>query len=267
LAKRKKDTHIIQSLDKGLHLLEMIEMAREPLSLNDLYKKLKWERASIHRMLETLVRRGYLIRDTKRKTYILGPKIYGLYSSIQRDLDIKKTIKPYLDELAKRTCETAHVAVAINNEMVFLDRSAGTEAVTVNTQIGDRVPLYCTAIGKAYLAFEKKFSLRDLYKEPLESYTTNTMTDIGAIEKDLELTQRRGYSFDNEEYLEGIRCVSAPIFNDCGEIVAVLGISGPKYRMTRNISRVKGKTTHEIAVRASKHFGYNEEYTNESNDT
>jgi DNA-binding IclR family transcriptional regulator len=252
----KKDTRIIQSLDKGLYLLEVIEQAGKPLTLGELWGKLRWDKATIHRLLATLERRGYVLRDQATRQYRLGLKIYGLYNSLQRNLDIQRVTRPYLAELASRSGESAHLAVVVERSVVFIDRVSSSETLSVNTQIGAREPLYCTALGKAYLAFQRDADLERLCPEPLQAYTRRTVTSLEGLRKELQQSYRQGYAVDDEEYIDGIRCVAAPILNEFGIPVAVMGISGPKHRLPEEAIVRHGTLIRELATAVSRFCGY-----------
>ncbi len=252
----KKSPKIIQSVDKALYLLEVVEQMNQPVTLSELWSKVQWDKATIHRILTTLERRGYLLRDKSTKRYSLGLKIYGLYNSLKRNLDIQRITKPYLQELAVVTGESAHLAVVVEKSVVFIDRSSSVGVLAVNTQIGAREPLYCTALGKAYLAFQEGIDLHELYPERLEAYTRRTITDLSALEENLAQIRVQGYAVDDEEYIDGIRCVSAPILNEFFLPIAVVGISGPKYRLDNRTIETYGKTVRDTARVISRHCGY-----------
>jgi DNA-binding IclR family transcriptional regulator len=256
MEKSKKSPHIIQSLDKGLYLLEVVEQANRPITLGELWSKLRWDKATIHRLLATLESRGYLLRDQKTKQYSLGLKIYGLYDSLKRNLDIQRITNPYLLQLAEATGESAHLAVVVEKYVVFIDRHSSSELLSVNTQIGAREPLYCTALGKAYLAFQEEHALEELYPEELEAYTQRTITSIPELEAHLDLVRRSGYAMDDEEYIDGIRCISAPILNEFNTPIAMIGISGPKHRLPTDTIVEYGRLIKDTAAKISQHCGY-----------
>ncbi|UCF97384.1 MAG: IclR family transcriptional regulator [Spirochaetaceae bacterium] len=255
MGKNHKSPHIIQSLDKGLYLLEVVEQANRPLTLGELWSKLRWDKATIHRLLATLERRGYVLRDQETKKYSLGLKIYGLYNSLKRNLDIQRITKPYLIELAGTTGESAHLAVVVEKYVVFIDRYSSLEMLSVNTQIGAREPLYCTALGKAYLAFQEEKTLEELYPENLVAYTQRTITSIAKLRANLDLVRRTGYAVDDEEYIDGICCISAPILNEFRAPIAMIGISGPKHRLPNDALAKYGQLIHDTATMISQHCG------------
>jgi DNA-binding IclR family transcriptional regulator len=256
----KKDQRIIQSLDKGLILLELLEQAETELSLNDLFKTLKWDRATILRLLETLSRRGYVMRSPETRRYSLGYRVLSLSQSVAKNLDVQAISRPHLIELARETGETAHLAVAVDDRMIFVDRALGSHTVTVNTRVGERVPLHCTAIGKAYLAFGEGPGLAESLSDPLPPGGPRAFQRRSDLLADLEKTRVRGYSVDMEEFLEGVRCVAAPIVNSEGRTEAVIGISAPKARMSaREIAEKAGQVV-ACSKRISDQLGHREDH-------
>jgi DNA-binding IclR family transcriptional regulator len=256
LKKRKKGTSIIQSLDKGLYLLEVVEQAGSPSTLQQLWEKLRWDKATIYRILSTLERRGYISRNSKTKTYTLGMKIYGLYDSLVRDLDIQQIARQYLERLVEQTGQTAHLAVVLENSVVFIDKVAGSEVLSVNTQVGAREPMHCTALGKAFLAYVEEQDLKSYLKLPLEKFTPNTITTLAGLKTELNRIRKKGYAFDNEEYVAGVRCISCPILNQYDAPVAMLGISGPKSRISLKDSTENARIIKDFALEISKRLGY-----------
>jgi DNA-binding IclR family transcriptional regulator len=249
---------IIQSLDKGLSLLEIVEQATHPVTLHYLWGRLKWDKATIFRMLRTLERRGYLLRDDSRKEYSLGPKIYGLYSALLRELDLQKMAKPLLKEISSKYHETAHLAVSVGDRVVFIDRSAVSNFNSINTQIGASEPTYCTAVGKAMIAFIGQDDLGAYLPKSLTRYTTKTIVGLPALTVELHEIQSRGYAVDNEEYIDGIRCVAAPIFNDQNAPIAAIGISAPVFRLPLEKLEKCGEDLKEKALGISKRFGFHD---------
>jgi IclR family acetate operon transcriptional repressor len=253
---QRKDSRIIHSLDKGLFLLEVVEEAEKPLTLNDLWLKLKWDKATVHRLLVTLERRGYLLRDSTTRQYTLGLKIAGLYASLTRNLDLQLVTRPFLDKVARETKEATHLAIAVGGDIVFIDRVGSREPLSVTTQIGAREPLHCTALGKAILACVGDDDLKDLLTLPLRRYTSRTVTSLPELRQLLRQACRSGYAVDNEEYVDGIRCVAAPILNDQGYPIAAIGVSAPKFRLPMEKVRRFGELVRSAALEISRRAGF-----------
>jgi DNA-binding IclR family transcriptional regulator len=253
-----RDTRIIQSLDKGLFVLELIEQAGQPIGLNELKLKLGWDKATVHRILATLERRGYLLRNPQTKKFSLGLKVYGLYDSLMRNFDIHETTRPFLVKVAEQTGEFTHLAVAIGKEIVFIDRIASTEVLSVNTQIGAREPLFCTALGRAVLAFVPQAEIENYLPRPFARYTSRTITSRAALKTALEEVREKGFAVDNEEYIDRVRCVAAPVFNHAHAPIAAIGISGPVSRITPQKAEQFGSLIREAAIQISECAGWND---------
>ncbi len=256
LNKKQKDTRIIQSLDKGLLLLEIIEHETYPVTLNTLWKKLGWDKATILRMCNTLERRDYIRRDPSTKQYSLGLKIFGLYESIIKHIDVQKMAKPYLERIERETRESTHLAFLFEKSVVFIDKVIGGAPNPVNVQIGGREPLHCTALGKAFLAFTPDEDRKNLLDGPLKKYTANSIETIERFQKELDTVREQGYSVDNEEYISGVRCVAAPVMNQSGQPVAAIGISAPKERLPSSLVVKYGKYISQAALEISAWLGY-----------
>ncbi len=257
ILEKKKDSSIIQSLDKGLYLLEVVEQAGSPITLQKLWQKLHWDKATIFRLLATLERRGYISRNSATKTYTLGMRIYGLYDSLIGGLDIQQITRPYLGKLVEITGQTAHLAVVSEKSVIVIDRVTGSEMLSVNTQIGAREPIHCTALGKAYLSFIDDSEIESYLEMPLEKFTPNTLSTMKQMKAELKKIQKKGYAVDNEEYAAGVRCIGTAIANQNNSPVAMVGISGPKSRIPLKEPNEYSRVIQDFAFEISKRLGYN----------
>ena len=253
---KKKDAPIIYSLDKGLFLLETIEQAAQPISLQELWQTLHWDKSTIYRLLVTLEKRGYIHRDPKERRYSLGLKIYALYDSLIGKLDLQQVTKSHLALLARRTGQTAHLAVGVGSCIVFIDRVVGAELLSVNTQIGAMEPLHCTALGKAYLASIEPENREELLAGTLKKFTSRTIVSKRGLQREMAAIRERGYAVDDEEYNEGILCIASPILNAHGLPVALVGVSGPKSRISKTRVEEYGRMIKKHAMEISAMFGY-----------
>lgn len=256
MAKQAKRQPIIQSLDKGLHVLEMIEEARVPLTLQDIWSRLRWNKATIHRILNTLQVRGYLSRNRQTKAYSLGIRVLALYNSLSMSFNIQQMIRPYLDSIVAETGETAHIAIVLNNKVVFIDRVRGRKIISANTEVGQTLPLHCTALGKSYLAFIDEEEIPGMLKMPLARFTEKTITGVEALKAELERVRRQGYAVDLGEYVAELRCVAAPILDHMRLPIAMIGISGPRSELNLKQCNEYGKLIRRMAERVSSEVGY-----------
>ena len=234
-------TRSIQSLDRGLAILEAVAKSNNPVSLGELTALLGIDRSSVFRLANTLKRRGFLAYPSGRKDYILGPSIWRLSRQYDWSNMLIQVSHEPLKMLATETNETAHLAVREGKQALFIDHAESSRVIAVSGQVGELVPLYCTAHGKALLAdFEKKELVATFGASPLRAYTKQTITTIDELARACAQIKVQGYATDDAEYQEGLRCVAAPIRTDDGLIIGSIGISAPATRLSKDFYRTGG---------------------------
>jgi len=233
-----------------------VEQETYPVSLNTLWKKLDWDKATILRMCNTLERRGYLHRDPASKLYSLGVKIFGLYESIVKNIDVQRTARPYLVQLQQETGESAHLAFVFEKHVVFVDKVIGSQPLPINVQIGGREPLHCTALGKAFLAFTPAADRAALLEYPLRKYTDNSVDTMQRLNDMLRIVKERGYALDDEEYIPGVCCVASPILDQGGRAIAAVGIAASKARLPLSTGERYGRYIKNMALKISGFLGF-----------
>jgi IclR family transcriptional regulator, KDG regulon repressor len=253
---QERDQQTIQSLDKGLQVLEMVAESDRPLTLHELWTELQWNKATILRILTTFERRGYIRRDPQTKAYTTGIRVIALYRSLSENLNIQKLMRPYLEELVAVTGETSHVAIVVNGKGVFVDRVRGRNIIAANTEIGQTLPLHSTAVGKAYLAYLDEGDVEPAVRPPLARYTPKTICSVVELKTDLKKVRQRGFSIDLGEYVPELRCVAAPILDHNQHPIAMIGLSGPKTGLSLAKLDEFGKLVRQMAERISKEIGY-----------
>jgi len=226
------DTPAIQSLDRGLAILEAVAASSQPVPLKELTGLIGIDRSSVFRLANTLRQRRFLANPKDSKDYILGPTAWRLSRRYGRNL-LGTFFHHYLQELTARLGETSHFAVREGVEVFFIDHQIPTgRVVSVAGQTGEFAPLHCTAHGKALLADFDLNGLKRLFGEaPLHAYTRNTITTVTKLARVCGRVRADGFAIDDGEYIEEVRCVAAPIRDPQGEIVASVGISSPVTRL------------------------------------
>lgn len=244
-----QQTPSIQSLDRGLIILEAVARSSEPVSLGELTAVLGIDRSSVFRLANTLKRRGFLAYPTGRKDYMLGPSVWRLARQYDWGTMLVRVSHEQLKLLAIRTNETAHLAVREGRHALFVDHhGAPNNILAVSGQTGELVPLYCTAHGKALLADLDRDELKAIFgSSQLKSYTPKTVTSLDQLAKVCAVNKARGYADDDEEFQEGLRCAAAPIRAEGGIIVGSIGISAPISRVSRERHRILGDQVRQIA--------------------
>ena len=217
----------IQSLARGLTILERLAEAPEGLGITELAEEYGVDKASMSRLLQTLATHGFAERESGGRRYILGPQIVRLSRVVLTRMPLRETAKPYLKQLVDATGECAHLAILAHGQALYIDQVESSSALRVTTGVGHLAPLYCTALGKILLAFAPA-----PMPDPLKQYTQRTITDPRSLQHHIETVKAQGYAVDDEEYELGVRCVAVPVFDYRDKCVAAMGISGPVSRMS-----------------------------------
>ncbi len=217
----------IQSLARGLKILDLLGQAPDGVSVTELAAILDVDKASASRLISTLAGYGYAVKDPASRRYFLGPQVVTLSRSLLARLPLREAARPFLVRLMQRTGECAHLGVAARGKVLYIDQIESPATLRVNAQVGQTAPLHCTALGKALLAFG------DLeIPRLLKAYTPQTLTDPALLRENLEQARRQGYALDQEEYDIGVCCLAVPVYDMNGKAAASIGISGPAARLT-----------------------------------
>src|SRR5258708_7390203 len=220
-----QETPSIQSLDRGLIILELAGKSSSPVSLGHLTGILGIDRSSVFRLANTLKRRGFLAQPSAGKDYILGPSVWRLSRQYDWSNMLATVAHDHLKGLAALTNETAHLAVREGKSALFIDHATSTHVIAISGQTGEHVPIYCSAHGKALLVDFEESSLRAfLGDKPLKAYTKKTINSIKGLTAACVEIKKKGYATDDGEYLEGVRCVAAPIRDRDGAVIGSIGI-------------------------------------------
>ena len=234
-AKKTTQMPFIQSLDRGLSILQAVALSKQPVSLGELAELLGVDRSSAFRLAHTLRRRGFLSCPANRKDYILGSSMWYLTHHYDWNNMLVRVASQKLKLLATQLNETAHLAIREGKNALFIDSAAANHVLAVSGQAGELVPLYCTAHGKALLADADEAELKSIFGAgPFPSYTKSTITSLSALAKDCALVKKRGYATDDAEFREELRCMAAPIRVENDAIVGSIGVSAPMTRFQKD---------------------------------
>ncbi len=251
-------TKYIQSLDRALELLNIIASAETGISLTELSREAKLNSSTAYRLLSTLVVRGYAYQDPANKTYRLGAQSLYIGQAALTQIDLRQIAIPLLKELADETNELANLVELREDHAVYIAQErAGNRAVQMFTQLGVKVPLHCSGVGKAMLANLEEVDLQRLIEAgTLEAYTVNTISNPLKLRTELDLIRKRNYATDNEEREVGVRCIAAPVFQAGGRAVAAVSISGPPARLRPENDQDLSQFVIQAAGQISKLLGH-----------
>ncbi len=252
-----KSELILTTLDKGLTILETLaEHPGDGLTLTELGRAIGMHRSTLFRFLATLRARGYVERDPATDRYRLGIGALTLTASFLNNLDLRQIARPFLQDLCDRTQELVHLTRLDRDEVVTIDRIEGKLPVSLQTDIGARRPAYCTASGKVFLAYLPAAETNRILALGMKRKTATTITTPEAMREHLAEARRRGYAVDDEERIEGVRCVASPIFDLDGNLTGTLSIAAPTVRTSRERMEHLGETVRDAAAGLSRQLGY-----------
>ena len=256
MAKNSENT--VQSIDRVIDILEALAEEKGVCSITGLSQKTGLHKSTVHRLLNTLLQRGYIEKEPGNDNYQLGMKILFLGSAILDRMDIRRIAKPFLEELSKLTKEVVHLAILDNGETVYIDKVEGTNSsIRMYSQIGKRGPVHCTGVGKVLLSGLTDSEVENILLEKgMEKYTENTITEIDAFKVHLQKIREMGYALDEREHEEGIRCAAVPIHDLKGRIIASISVSGPIMRFTEDMVQDLISELIKVSEDISYQFGY-----------
>jgi IclR family transcriptional regulator, KDG regulon repressor len=226
------DRYLINSILRAGNILKCFSGEKAHFKVSEVARLLHLDRSTTYRILLTLERGGFLEKDAKTGEYALGVAAFEVGRAYLGRADFARIAKPIMSDLALQVQETVHLAILSQAEILYVDKVDSPRTLGVMSKVGQRGPVYCTALGKVLLAFlpdeERSEILRRVQLKPL---TRNTITSRKGLLEDLKEVRRRGYARDHREIEEDVECLAAPIRNHLGEVIAGISISGPQRKI------------------------------------
>ena len=222
-----------QSLEKGLAVLRAFSARRRTMTLADVAAATDITKSSAQRMVFTLEKLGYLRKHPKTRRYQLTPRVMEIgfnYLAANALIDVAN---PYLSELTKVTTETSCLTEPDGLDMVYVARFVSAQFVPVHMPIGSRIPMYCTASGRAFLSALPEDEARALIEaSDRVAHTTHTLTEVEAILATLRQARLQGFATNAEELFLGDMTIAAPVLGSQGRPVASVHVVAPTSRWT-----------------------------------
>lgn len=212
-------------LDKTVAILDAYRPDGGSFRLTELAVRAGLSKTTTFRLVGDLVRLGMLEREGE--WYRLGGTLFELGSLVPRRHDLRETALPFLQDLFESTRQTVHFGIRDDRDVVYLERIHGHDAIALPSRIGGRLPLTCTAIGKALLAFSGPELTDAILADPLPRLTSFSVTDPLRLRTALEQTQVSGLAYEEQEAVLGVSCIAAPVFAGASA-VAALSVAVPR---------------------------------------
>jgi IclR family KDG regulon transcriptional repressor len=228
LAKR---SNLVQSVIRALDILETIDAYGE-LGISEISDKLNLDKSTVHRIISTLRHKGYVVQNNTDHKYSNSIKLWEMGNNVVERLGVRRQAQPFMERLVIESCETVNLAIMDGRHAIYIDKIESNEIIKADLNVGKRLPCYCTGLGKAMLAFMPEERVKDLLQdEKFFKYTGKTVNNLQELFKQLEEIRQNGYCIDDEEYVEGIKCIASPVMNYTNDVVAAISIAIPKFRI------------------------------------
>jgi IclR family transcriptional regulator, acetate operon repressor len=234
----------VQSVERAFELLEVLADAGGELSLSQIAASSALPMPTIHRIVRTLVNRGY-VRQLPSRRYALGPRLINLGESASGMLG--DWARPWLTDLVESLGETANLSMLDGDHATYVAQVPSRHSMRMFTEVGRRVHLHCTGVGKALLAqLDDTRVLELLHSGGMPAQTPHTITEPGLLLEQIRDDRVRGYAVDDGEQEIGVRCVAVPVAG--GPSAIAISVSGPTARMTPELIERAVPLLHKAAT-------------------
>lgn len=249
--------YFLESVDRVLKVLDCFTPSAPELRLTDFSERLGAHKTQVLRILSTLERGGYVVRDANTKRYRLGLRLFELGMIVRQQMDVRRITHSYLCNLVASTQETARLVVPDDDGPVCVDLVESPKGIRVYAQLGMRMPWNAGTSPKlllAYLPDEERE--RILARGGFQRFTERTITDPEALREEARTIRSRGYYVGVRDLDEEALGVSAPVFDSARRVVGAINVSGPASRLSDvEIRRLIALVT-QAAADVSKQLGY-----------
>ncbi|MDH4062447.1 MAG: IclR family transcriptional regulator [Aquincola sp.] len=232
MVSKSNPTPTIQVLERSFALLEVLAQQPEPMALKDISERTGLHPSTAHRILNDLAA-GRFVDRPQVGLYRLGMRLLELGNLVKARLSVREAALAPMRELHRLTHQAVNLSVRQGDEIVYIERAYSERSgMQVVRAVGGRAPLHLTSVGKLFLADDDKERVRSYAaRTGLSGHTRNSITQVQALERELETVRSRGMAHDNEELEMGVRCIAAGVHDDAGRLVAGLSISAPADRL------------------------------------
>ncbi|MDH3447582.1 MAG: helix-turn-helix domain-containing protein [Gammaproteobacteria bacterium] len=245
-----------QSLTRALTLLERLSEASTGMHLTDLSYQLGMPAATVHRLLSTFEELDFVEQDEELGLWFIGLKAFTVGNAFLHRRDFVASARPHMHALVEQCGETVNLGVIDDGEVVFISQVESREVMRMIVRLGSRSPVHASGVGKALLAsMSAQGVARILERRGLARYTDHTIVTPTRLHDELEQIRQQGYALDDEEHAVGLRCVAAPIFDENGQALAAISLSGPKARIVDSRLGELGNSIRQTVAEITRELG------------
>lgn len=212
-------------LDRAAAILDAFDATHRELTLASLVTRSGLPRSTTHRTAEKMIRLGWL--DKPKDRYRIGNRLFELSGLAPVRLELREAVLPFLQDLYHAAKTTVQLGVLDGTHILVVDKITGHRPMPMLSQVGGMVPAYCSALGRAILAYSDAEVIDKVLDAGLPARTPRTLTNPVAVRRELAAVPDRGWAAEREEGNIGVSCVAAPIFGPLGDIAAAVSVTGP----------------------------------------
>lgn len=250
----------VQTLEKAIDILLCLResVSSDGMSIAELSERLDMGKSVVHRLLDTLYAYHFVEKTEKGAGYRLGWGLYDIAQAVPANHNLNESVyRKLMEKLCSEFMETVNLGIYNNGEVVIICKIEPDRRLRSSVEIGEREPLYATALGKQFLAAWSKEEVQQYFRSmQIEALTERTIVDPEEMERELQRVKRQGYSVDDMEYCDGLICTAVPIYNFRNHIVAAMSISVPESRYSKERGMEIVAALQEAAVTLSEFLGY-----------
>ncbi len=249
-------TPTVPALERGLAILEIVAKSKNGYTFSQLARQLDFPKSSIHALLVTFERLGYLQQLDTSGRYVAGLNLVRIATAASHGIMLRQKAGPFLCELTQRTGLTSHMAILEHNEALLVAKVEPSGTIPVATWVGKRIDYHCTSLGKVLIAWLGEAEIDKLVRERrMLRHNENTICTPARLKQELMRTRQAGYALDDEEEEIGMRCVGAPVIGISGNVEAAVSVSGTVLQIRlEDVTRL-GTLVQEAAFDMSRRLG------------
>lgn len=216
----------VKSASRVMAILELVSIYPQGLTLSEICEKINMPKSSTHELLSVLEQGNFLQLDKKK--FRIGIKVFELGQMASRNLDILKAIRPHLKWLSSQLSMTTQFGILEGNEVIYLSKIKNVAGISVESQVGARLPAHATALGKVMLSLlSEDVLLKNYSNYDFDKFTPNTAVSIEDLIKRLNLVKEKGYAEDREEFTQGVFCLAVVVPEIRSDTIGAISISMP----------------------------------------
>lgn len=257
---KEKNTKKNQSVEKAFNIIEHLAQVQKPQRLQDIADALDMSSSTVLRFLGTLMGCGYVKQDEESLRYSLTYRICTVANKVSSSQKLQDILQPYVREVAEHFRESACAAIEGDMDVIYIVAEQGPDQMLRTMQrIGNVAPMYCTGVGKLLLLnHDQGFIDRMIEEKGMQTFTEHTISTREALMKELEQVRKDQYAFDREECEIGAKCISVPVRDYTGHVIAGISVTGPAFRIDSLETEENIRYLAEVGKKASRDMGYEE---------